>query len=239
MFTPLRRRTMMFCPLALTSLTSMSIAQNQLCTGTTPCVTTWHDDSYRTGWQQNETTLTPQNVTATGNWSSPAFWNSGTNAWLYYAATSQNEGTAPYPINGYMMAQTSPTPTPIPQTPNASTTAAGLPALFCYPSPTPSVSSNGAVATTGIVWAIEHQYGSNPTDCSIGTERPHAALHAFNATTLVQLYSSKGVATGIGNPSRFSTPTIFMGQVYMGTWTEVDVFGLCSSNVNSAGQCLN
>lgn len=58
MFTPLRRRTMMFCLLALTSLTPMSIAQN---------VTTWHNDSYRTGWQQNETTLTPQNVSATNS----------------------------------------------------------------------------------------------------------------------------------------------------------------------------
>jgi hypothetical protein len=57
MFTPLRRRTMMFCLLALTSLTPMSIAQN-LCTGTTPCVTTWHNDNNRTGWQQNETSLT-------------------------------------------------------------------------------------------------------------------------------------------------------------------------------------
>jgi hypothetical protein len=54
---PLRSlRIMMLCLLALTSLTTISATQ--LCTGTTPCVTTWHNDLNRTGWQQNETVLT-------------------------------------------------------------------------------------------------------------------------------------------------------------------------------------
>lgn len=38
----------MCCLLVLTSLTTFASAQN---------VTTWHNDTYRTGWQQNETVL--------------------------------------------------------------------------------------------------------------------------------------------------------------------------------------
>ena len=67
----------------------------------------------------------------------------------------------------------------------------------------------------------------------------HAALHAFNASNVgaAELYNSRGVhSTNIGGPTPFSTPTIFKGQVYMGTKTEVDVFGLCSTNGHSG--CL-
>ena len=49
MLAPLRHQwTLALCLLALTSLSSMSFAQNE---------TTWHNDNNRTGWQQNETTL--------------------------------------------------------------------------------------------------------------------------------------------------------------------------------------
>ena len=55
MFTPLRRaRVAMVGLLAVTFFASMSVGQ--LCR-TTPCVTTWHNDNNRTGWQQYETTL--------------------------------------------------------------------------------------------------------------------------------------------------------------------------------------
>jgi hypothetical protein len=59
------------------------------------------------------------------------------------------------------------------------------------------------------------------------------------ATTLTPLYnSSKGVTqTTIGPATSFSVPTVFNGQVYMGTKTEVDVFGLCSTL--PSGQCKN
>jgi hypothetical protein len=53
MFSPLRLRVVVSCLLALTLLTIVSHAQN---------VTTWHDDNNRTGWQQNESFLTPSNV---------------------------------------------------------------------------------------------------------------------------------------------------------------------------------
>ena len=44
------------CLIAVASLTTLSVAQ--LCPTGTPCVTTWHDDLSRTGWQQNEAVLT-------------------------------------------------------------------------------------------------------------------------------------------------------------------------------------
>jgi hypothetical protein len=91
--------------------------------------------------------------------------------------------------------------------------------------------------------AIEHQNSHNPggtgTDCK-GADGP-AALHAFDATNLgspTPLYSSANVQTTIGDFTKFVPPTIFSGQVYMATQTEVDVFGLCSTNVNNGGACL-
>jgi hypothetical protein len=54
MLSPLRRLWIVAsCLFALTSLTSASYAQN---------VTTWHNDNNRTGWQQNETSLTTSTV---------------------------------------------------------------------------------------------------------------------------------------------------------------------------------
>lgn len=186
---------------------------------------------------------TPPNGNANqGYWASPAYWSyvdsSGTAHYmLYYAATvDQNPAAAPLAINGYNLATSGPSG-PIP------TTYLSTPVSFCPRSPTPSVSSTGTTAGTGIVWAIEHQNSDNPggkgTDCK-GVGGP-AALHAFDATNLgspTPLYTSANVQTSIGAFTKFVPPTIFNGQVYMATQTEVDVFGLCSTNVNNGGQCL-
>jgi hypothetical protein len=69
--------------------------------------------------------------------------------------------------------------------------------------------------------------------CPEAKSIPHVALHAFSATNLgaPELYNSSQTAANmyIGPVTAFSTPTIFNGQVYIGTRTEVDVFGLCAS----------
>jgi hypothetical protein len=174
-----------------------------------------------------------QNPPTQGYWASPAYWYDGTNSWIYYSPVAHNDpGAAPYPVYAYRLA-TSSSSGPISQTATASTAA---PDLFCQYSPTPSVSSKpNALATTGIAWAIEHQNTANPTGSCTGTTPLPAALHAFTATpnhgTLMHLYDSgQSVKTKIGSPTTFSTPTIFQGQVYMGTQTEVDVFGLCPAS---------
>ena len=84
---------------------------------------------------------------------------------------------------------------------------------FGYPGATPSVSANGA--SNGIVWAVEN---SSP-----------AVLHAFDASTLNELYNSNQAASGrdhFGNGNKFMVPTIVNGKVFVGTPNGVAVFGL-------------
>jgi len=84
---------------------------------------------------------------------------------------------------------------------------------FGYPGATPSISANGA--QNAIVWAVE-----NTTP---------AVLHAYNATTLLEIYQSNQAANGrdhFGAGNKFITPTIAHGKVYVGTTTGVGVFGL-------------
>ena len=84
---------------------------------------------------------------------------------------------------------------------------------FGYPGATPSVSANGT--SNGIVWAVEN---SNP-----------ATLHAFDASTLNELYNSNQAAGGrdhFGNGNKFMVPTIVNGKVFVGTPNGVAVFGL-------------
>jgi hypothetical protein len=84
---------------------------------------------------------------------------------------------------------------------------------FQYPGTTPSVSAN--VATNGIVWAVEN---ASP-----------AVLHAFDATTLVELYNSNQAASArdqFGSGNKFITPTIVNGKVFVGTPSGVAEFGI-------------
>jgi len=84
---------------------------------------------------------------------------------------------------------------------------------FQYPGTTPSISANGT--TNGIVWAVEN---ASP-----------AVLHAFDATTLTELYNSNQAASArdqFGSGNKFITPTIVNGKVFVGTPSGVAEFGL-------------
>jgi hypothetical protein len=84
---------------------------------------------------------------------------------------------------------------------------------FGYPGATPSISSNQS--QDGIVWASEN---TNP-----------AVLHAYNATTLLELYNTSQAANGrdqFGAGNKFITPLIVNGKAYVGTTNGVGVFGL-------------
>jgi hypothetical protein len=84
---------------------------------------------------------------------------------------------------------------------------------FPYPGTTPAISANGT--SNGIVWAVEN---SNP-----------AVLHAYDATTLNELYNSNqasGARDQFGNGNKFITPTVVNGKVFVGTPNGVAVFGL-------------
>jgi outer membrane protein assembly factor BamB len=86
---------------------------------------------------------------------------------------------------------------------------------FAYPGTTPSISANGSA--NGIVWAAE-----NATP---------AVLHAYDASTLIELYNTKMAANSrdqFGAGNKFIAPMIANGKVYVGTQTGVGVFGLLS-----------
>jgi hypothetical protein len=87
-----------------------------------------------------------------------------------------------------------------------------------YPSPTPSVSSNGNA--DGIVWAVR---------TNLNQSGGPAILDAFDAANVSRL-----LYTSTTNPSRdqagpairFSIATVANGKVYVATETELDVYGL-------------
>ena len=117
------------------------------------------------------------------------------------------------------------------------TVASQTPSSFGYPGTVPSLSSQPA--GHGIVWAIDSSlYGyANPNvgvNCSVlplpaACSGP-AILHAYNATNLAQEYWNSAQAANnrdrAGNAVKFVPPTIANGRVYVGTRTEVDVYGL-------------
>jgi len=90
--------------------------------------------------------------------------------------------------------------------------------------------------------------GGNPQDCagSLFPSNP-GALHAFCAaaiagqgtpcpSAMTELYSSRTLVTLLGPAHGFTTPTVFKGQVYVGTDQFLNVFGICSTK---SGGCLN
>jgi outer membrane protein assembly factor BamB len=88
------------------------------------------------------------------------------------------------------------------------TPAAQTVQTFYFPGLTPSISSDGT--RNAIVWAYEY-VGDN------------AKLHAYDATTLTELYNSGGL---LGGGVKFAVPTICNGVVYLGTANSLVAFGL-------------
>jgi hypothetical protein len=147
-----------------------------------------------------------------GYWSAPAYWKGQTAAYVYYAGVLQDvvngvgDNLKMYTLSGGLLSTS-----PVAQSPN----------IFPVGS-TPSVSANGA--TDGIVWAIERQdnFKQKPG------KRP-AVLYAYDATNVArELYNSSqaGTRDQAGPATKYQVPTIAGGKVYVGTQTELDVYGL-------------
>lgn len=109
---------------------------------------------------------------------------------------------------------------------------------FGYPGASPSVSSQNG--SHGVVWVIDSSlYGYASPNVS-GVNCYHvpvppacsgpAILHAYNSTNLSQEYWNSSQAPNnrdqAGNAVKFVPPTIANGKVYVGTRTEVTVYGL-------------
>lgn len=87
------------------------------------------------------------------------------------------------------------------------------------------VSSTGT--SNGIVWAVDSSCYGVPSPC--GDTATPAVLHAFDATNLArELWNSSqaGQRDQAGAAVKFSVPTVANGKVYIGTRTELDVYGL-------------
>ena len=141
-----------------------------------------------------------------GMFSTPAYWSGevpkvGLQNMIYTAGV--NDHAKMFVISNGMI-----------KTPPASTSRY---ASFGYPGTSPVISANGT--TGGIVWAIDNSawHSAGP-----------AILYAFDATDLsTQLYdSSQYGADNPGPAVKFTMPTVANGSVYVGTQTQLAVFGL-------------
>ncbi len=149
---------------------------------------------------------------AGGYWSDPAFWQGANAAYVYYAGVLQDarlgvgDNLRMYTISAGVMSSTS-----VAQSPQ--TFAVGV---------TPSVSSNGT--SNGIAWVIERQNG-----LSKKLQDLPAVLHAFDATNVAtELYNSAqaGTRDQAGLAVKFAVPVVADGKVFVGTQTELDIYGL-------------
>jgi chitodextrinase len=141
-----------------------------------------------------------------GIFATPAFWQNK----LYYAADGDT-------LKLFTLDPTLGLFTPI-AGPSASSHSSNS---FGFPGSTPSVSAAGTVS--GIVWALDNSQYGFPAG-SNGA----AVLHAYDATNLnTELWnSSQVVGDKAGNAVKFTVPTVANGKVYIGTRTELDVYGL-------------
>jgi outer membrane protein assembly factor BamB len=96
---------------------------------------------------------------------------------------------------------------------------------YGFPGTTPVVSSAGTTSGTGIAWALDTN--STTAGNGSGTDGP-AVLYAYDALNLgTELWNgTQGSGNAAGNAVKFCVPTVANGKVYVGTQTEVDVYGL-------------
>jgi outer membrane protein assembly factor BamB len=68
----------------------------------------------------------------------------------------------------------------------------------------------------GVVWALDNNHYCTNQSSACGP----AVLHAYDATSLVELWNSSlaaGGADAAGNAVKFTVPSIANGKVYVGT----------------------
>jgi hypothetical protein len=145
-----------------------------------------------------------------GYWGSPAYWQSSSATYLYYSGL--DFGHLGDYVRQYTLVKGKIDP---------ATSIAESPEKFGVGS-TPAISADGK--TNGIVWTIQRTEWLN---ASIATEP--AILHAFDAQNIAtELYNSGMNATRdqAGPATKFNVPTVVNGKVYVGTQSELDVYGL-------------
>jgi hypothetical protein len=146
-----------------------------------------------------------------GSFSTPAFWQN--NLYVAGAVQGATDNLRAYTFN--------------PATGQFATSAASVSShSFPFPGATPVVSSSGN--SNGIVWVVDSSCYGVPSPC--GTTATPSILYAYDATNLSRELWDSSQAPSLrdqaGNAVKFSVPTVANGKVYIGTRSEVDVYGL-------------
>jgi len=105
---------------------------------------------------------------------------------------------------------------------------AETPETFTFPGVTPSISSNESVPGSGIVWVISPASCGGPGCAPSGP----GVLRAYDATNIrVELYNSEqnSARDRLDSYVKFSVPTIANGEVFVGTQTRLNIYGLLLS----------
>jgi hypothetical protein len=87
------------------------------------------------------------------------------------------------------------------------------------------ISTNGS---SSVVWALDlHAYVGGTPDGTINTSGP-AVLHAYDGSTLTELYNSTqaGTRDTAGKALKFTSPTVANGHVYVGGANQLTVYSL-------------
>ncbi len=135
-------------------------------------------------------------------YSTPTYWQNSSTSWLYICG----DGT---PLQAYNFSAFA--------NGEAATLTSQTTESFTFPGTTPVISANGM--NGGTIWTLDNS--------AFASSMP-AVLHAYDATNLrAELYSSATVRSdAAGGAVKFTVPTVFNGKVYVGTQTEISVYGL-------------
>ena len=138
-----------------------------------------------------------------GFWSTPAFWQNT----MYGGGAYDNVAAWAFSHN---------TPGQFDGSPSSTS-----PTAYNFPGASPAVSSSGT--SNGIVWAIDS--GAYGTPCCANGP---AVLHAYDATNVGnELWNSSSVASDqAGDAVKLTVPLVANGKVYVGTRSEISVYGL-------------
>jgi hypothetical protein len=145
-----------------------------------------------------------------GMWSAPAYWNGH----LYFWASGDRLRAFSF-VNGVM----SSAPTSV------------SPEFSNFPGSTPTVSANGN--SNGIVWDIISQNAES---------RGRAVLLAHDALNVSKLLYSSEQNLARDNPGaavKFTVPTVVNGKVYVGTESQLSVYGLLNGTTQAAAPAIS
>jgi hypothetical protein len=163
------------------------------------------------GYNPNNKTDPGESATVGGLWGAPAYWNGTVYVW------GVNDSLKAFGFANGALTSSAPT--------SSSAETAGT---F---SPTPSISADQTA--NGIVWSLK-------TDNF--NKNGRAILYAHDATNVVTLlYSSEQNVSrdNPGNSVKFIVPTIVNGKVYVGSTSQLSVFGLFQGAAQAATPSIN